>query len=46
MVIAWKYYKEPRTAKIEAQMNDVISYNQFDCTALYHVLTFLRQLQI
>ena len=44
MVIAWKYYKEPRTSKIDIQMNDVIYYNQFDCEALYHVLTFFRKL--
>jgi len=44
MVIAWKYYKEPRTAKIEEQMNDVISYNQFDCKALFYIVNFLREL--
>jgi len=44
MVIAWKYYKEPRTAKTEEQMNDVISYNQFDCKALFYIVNFLRKL--
>lgn len=44
MVIAWKYYKEQRTSTIEEQMNEVISYNQFDCMAVYHLLTFLRGL--
>lgn len=44
MVIAWKYYKESRTAKMEEQMNDVISYNQFDCKALFYIVNFLRKL--
>jgi len=44
MVIAWKYYKEPRTVKTEEQMNEVITYNQFDCKALYYLVNFLREL--
>jgi len=41
MVIAWKHYFEDRNDKA---MEDVISYNKFDCIALYKIKLFLKSL--
>lgn len=43
MMIAWKYYKEDKNV-YKTKMQEVISYNKFDCIALQHLLTFLRKL--
>jgi predicted RecB family nuclease len=39
MVLAWNYYTE----KNEKIMEDIIKYNEFDCKALYDILTYLRK---
>ena len=39
MVLAWNYYNE----KDDRVMKDIIKYNEFDCKALYDILTYLRE---
>jgi predicted RecB family nuclease len=41
MIMAWKYYKETPNEK---DMNEIITYNHFDCISLQYMLTFLRTL--
>ena len=51
MTIAYQYYYESdennqnnEKDKKEERFKDIIQYNQFDCEALYQILTFLRTL--
>jgi len=49
MTIAYQYYYEEsdekeENDKKEDRFKDIIQYNQFDCEALYQILTFLRTL--
>jgi hypothetical protein len=49
MTIAYQYYYEEsdekeENDKKEDRFKDIIKYNQFDCEALYQILTFLRTL--
>jgi len=50
MSIAYRYYyedggsDEKNKKNKESYFDDIIQYNQFDCEALYQILTFLRSL--
>lgn len=39
MVLAWNYY----TKKDDEVMKDIIKYNEFDCKALYDIISYLRE---
>ena len=45
MIMAWKYYKDENQDKMikEQNMKNIIAYNEFDCTSLYHILTFMQK---
>lgn len=44
LFIAWKYYYCDK--KNESQFSDMITYNRFDCMALYHLISFLRKISL
>jgi hypothetical protein len=43
MIKAWNCYKNFSQPDESPVMNDIAKYNEFDCKAMYDILTFLRK---
>ena len=43
MIKAWNCYKNFSQPDVSPVMNDIAKYNEFDCKAMYDILTFLRK---